>query len=134
MINVNNNINAKHYYSHKLYFNINYTYNNCINTPILIIKDKFGCIIMKNKIASDQKYANEILFSQIKNDLKDLCCDNFGNYFLQTFLDIITFDNLNEFLDLISKDFFDICISPQGSSIIQKLIDKISFTPILINK
>ena len=132
--NVNNNIDVNNYYSHKLYFNINYTYYNCINTPILIIKDKFGCIAMTNKIASDQKYANEILFPLIKNNLKDLCCDNLGNYFLQTFLDIITFDNLNEFLDLISKDFFDICLSPQGSRIIQKLIDKISFTPILINK
>ena len=37
-------------------------------------------------------------------------------------------------MNLISKDFFDICISPQGSRIIQKLIDKISFTQILINK
>ena len=51
--------------------------------------------MMKNKISSDPNYANEILFPQIKNNLKDLCCDNFGNYFLQSYLDIITFDNLN---------------------------------------
>ena len=30
--------------------------------------------MMKNKILSDPNYANEILFSQIKNDLSDLCC------------------------------------------------------------
>ena len=99
-----------------------------------MIKDKSGCMMMKNKILSDPSYANEILFPQIQNDLKDLCCDNFGNYFLQTFLDIITFDNLNKFLDLISKDFIEICTSSQGTRVIQKIIDKISFTPILINK
>ena len=113
---------------------LNYNKNNSNNSQILMIKDKFGCMMMKNKIASDPNYANEILFPQILKDLKDLCCDNFGNYFLQTFLDIITFDNLNKFLDLITKGFTDICISPQGTRVIQKIVDKISFTPMLINK
>lgn len=134
MNNVNNNIFNNNYYVNKINFNINYTHYNYTNPQSLIIKDKFGCIIMKNKIVSDPNYANEILFPQIKNDLKDLCCDNFGNYFLLTFLDVINFNNLNEFLDLITNDFLDICISPQGARIIQKFIDKISFTPILINK
>ena len=126
--------NNYYYYQNRGHMNINFTNNNTLKSQVLIIKDKTGCMMMKNKILSDPNYANEILFSQIKDDLPDLCCDNFGNYFLQTFLDIISFDNLNKFLDLITKDFTNICTSPQGTRVIQKIVEKISFTPMLINK
>ena len=126
--------NNYYYYPNRVNMNINYTNNKSFNSQVLIIKDKFGCMMLKNKIMSDPNYANEILFLQIKEDLPDLCCDNFGNYFIQAFLDIISFDNLNKFLDLISKDFTSICTSPQGTRVIQKIVEKISFTPMLINK
>ena len=126
--------NNYYYYPNRVNMNINYTNNKSFNSQVLIIKDKFGCMMLKNKILSDPNYANEILFPQIKQDLPDLCCDNFGNYFMQAFLDIISFDNLNKFLDLISKDFTSICTSPQGTRVIQKIVEKISFTPMLINK
>ena len=126
--------NNYYYYPNRVNMNINYTNNKSFNSQALIIKDKFGCMMMKNKIMSDPNYANEILFPQIKQDLPGLCCDNFGNYFMQAFLDIISFDNLNKFLDLISKDFTSICTSPQGTRVIQKIVEKISFTPMLINK
>ena len=103
-------------------------------SPVCLIKDKFGCIMMKSKVVSDPYYANEILFHQIKNDLKDLCFDNFGNYFIQSYLDVISFDNLNTFLNLITDNFTDICLSFYGTRIIQKIIDKIFFIPILLNK
>ena len=123
-----------YYYPNRVNMNINYTNNKSFNSQVLIIKDKFGCMMLKNKIMSDPNYANEILFPQIKEDLPDLCCDNFGNYFMQAFLDIISFDNLNKFLYLISKDFTGVCTSPQGTRVIQKIVEKISFTPMLINK
>ena len=110
------------------------TKSSHFNSQTMIIKDKLGSIVMKNKIISDPNFANEILFPQIKNDLVDLCCDNFGNYFLQTFFDVINFENLSTFLDLISEDFTVICLSPQGTRVIQKLIEKIAFIPMLINK
>ena len=68
-----------YYYPNRVNMNINYTNNKSFNSQVLIIKDKFGCVMMKNKILSDPNYANEILFPQIKEDLQDLCCDNFGN-------------------------------------------------------
>ena len=128
--NIFNIIKTNNYF----YSNKNISTTNAHNTIILKIKDKYGCMVMKNKILSEPNYANEILFPQIKNDLVDLSCHNYGNYFLQEFLDIISFENLNTFLDLISKDFIKISISPHGTRVIQKLIDKISFIPILINK
>ena len=131
----NNIIKINNFYPNENDINLKIQNHNKVNiNPITLIKDKFGCIMMKNKILSDPNYANEILFPQIKNNLKDLCCDNFGNYFLQSYLDIITFDNLNTFLNSLNDNFTEICLSPYGTRIIQKIIDKISFTPILINK
>ena len=131
----NNIIKINNFYPNENDINLKIQNHNKLNiNPITLIKDKFGCIMMKNKILSDPNYANEILFPQIKNNLKDLCCDNFGNYFLQSYLDIITFDNLNTFLNSLNDNFTEICLSPYGTRIIQKIIDKIAFTPILINK
>ena len=131
----NNIIKINNFYPNENDINLNIQNHNKVNiNPITLIKDKFGCIMMKNKILSDPNYANEILFPQIKTNLKDLCCDNFGNYFLQSYLDIITFDNLNTFLNSLNDNFTEICLSPYGTRIIQKIIDKIAFTPILINK
>ena len=131
----NNIIKINNFYPNENDINLKIQNHNKLNiNPITLIKDKFGCIMMKNKILSDPNYANEILFPQIKNNLKDLCCDNFGNYFLQSYLDIITFDNLNTFLNSLNDNFTEICLSPYGTRIIQKIIDKITFTPILINK
>ena len=131
----NNIIKINNFYPNENDINLKIQNHNKVNiNPITLIKDKFGCIMMKNKILSAPNYANEILFPQIKNNLKDLCCDNFGNYFLQSYLDIITFDNLNTFLNSLNDNFTEICLSPYGTRIIQKIIDKITFTPILINK
>ena len=131
----NNIIKINNFYPNENDINLKIQNHNKVNiNPITLIKDKFGCIMMKNKILSDPNYANKILFPQIKTNLKDLCCDNFGNYFLQSYLDIITFDNLNTFLNSLNDNFTEICLSPYGTRIIQKIIDKIAFTPILINK
>ena len=131
----NNIIKINNFYPNENDINLKIQNHNKVNiNPITLIKDKFGCIMMKNKILSDPNYANEILFPQIKTNLKYLCCDNFGNYFLQSYLDIITFDNLNTFLNSLNDNFTEICLSPYGTRIIQKIIDKIAFTPILINK
>ena len=132
----NNIIKINNFYPNE---NDNYLNNHQSNNQkklqiISLIKDSFGCMLVKNKIMEDPSYANEILFHQIKNDLNDLCCDNFGNYFLQSFLDIITFDNLNIFLNSINNNFTEICMSSYGTRVIQKIIDKISYTPILLNK
>ncbi len=113
-----------------------YEYSNeeILNLSIELIKEQVGCRFMQEKIKNDHNFANELLFPKIQNNLKELSCDSFGNYFLQAFIEILTFDNINKLFDLIQKDFTDICISPHGTRVIQKLIEKISSTPILINK
>ena len=134
----NNNMNISNM-SMKNTFSLNknvyeLTDEEILNSPIKIINDQLGCRFMQEKIKSNQNFANELLFPKIKYNLKEICCDNFGNYFLQALIDILSFDNINKFFDMTQNDFTDICVSPHGTRVIQKLIDKISATPILMNR
>ena len=135
---INNNINMSN-------MNINNTFSlnknvyeltdeEILNSPIKIINDQLGCRFMQEKIKSNHNFANELLFPKIKYNLKEICCDNFGNYFLQVLIDILSFDNINKFFDMTQNDFTAICVSPHGTRVIQKIIDKISATPILMNR
>ena len=133
----NNNITENSNNNNHNSSNVNYyEYSNeeILNLSIELIKEQVGCRFMQEKIKNDHNFANELLFPKIQNYLKELSCDSFGNYFLQAFIEILTFDNINKVFDLIQNDFTDICISPHGTRVIQKLIEKISSTPILINK
>ena len=137
--NINNNYNI--YNNSKAnnspFINKNFyelTDEEIINMSSNLIKDQLGCRFMQEKIKSNHQFANELLFPKIKYNIKDLCCDSFGNYFWQALIDILSFDNINKFFDITQNDFTEICISPHGTRVIQKIIDKISATPILMNR
>ena len=137
--NITNNTNIYNDYkgNNSQFLNKNFyelTDEEIINMSSSLIKDQLGCRFMQEKIKSNHQFANELLFPKIKYNLKDLCCDNFGNYFLQVLVDILSFDNINKFFDITQNEFTEICISPHGTRVIQKIIDKISATPILMNR
>ena len=117
----NNNINLLP--SNKSFYD--YTDDELIQYSIILIKDQSGCRFLQEKIKINQNFANEKLFQGIKYYLKELSCDPFGNYFLQALLDILTYDNIDEFLNFIKQDFLYICISPHGTRVIQRIIEKI---------
>ena len=152
--NPNNNINEMNFNNFNFDYNFNgfndninrinmlplnksfydYTDDELIQYAIPLIKDQSGCRFLQDKIKENQNFANESLFPQIKNNIKELCCDPFGNYFLQVLIDCLSFDNMNLLLDLIQNEFTNICICPHGTRVMQKIIEKISLIPDLMNK
>ena len=135
--NINKNIHNNIYNQNEDIQNKNfydYSDEEILNLSIKLINDQFGCRFMQEKIKADPNFANEFLFPKIKYNLKELCCDCFGNYFMQLLVDILSFDNINKFFDMTQNVFTEICISPHGTRVIQKIIDKISATPILMNR
>ena len=124
--NRNPNIHNKNFYE--------YTDEEILNMSVLLINDQYGCRFMQEKIKQNHHFANELLFPKIKYNLKEICCDCFGNYFFQVLIDILSFDNINKFFDMTQNDFTEISISPHGTRVIQKIIEKISATPILLNR
>ena len=111
-----------------------YTEEEILQYAIPLIKDQSGCRFLQEKLKSNKYFVNEKLFPQIKDNLKELACDSFGNYFLQVLLDILSFDNLVKILDLFKKDFTSICTCSHGTRVIQKLVEKVSSDSILLNK
>ena len=101
---------------------------------ISLVKTQSGSKLLKEKLLSNHKFANESLFPKIKNDLKDICCDFFGNSLINSLLDVLTYENINLFLSLISDYLYEICLTEPGSRVVQKLIEKIYGFPLLLNK
>ena len=102
-----------------------YTEDDLIKYAIPLIKDQSGCRFLQEKIKSNENFMENKLFPSIKNDIFELGCDAFGNYFLQALLDIFSYENLNLFLDLIKNKFKDMCTNQHGTRVIQKIIDKV---------
>ena len=121
----NNNININNI------VDINsFTSKNLLN----LIKTQSGFQLLKEKSLNDHKFANEILFPKMKDILKDICIDFFGNCLMQTLLDILTYDNIDVFISYTDESLYDICLTEPGSRLIQKLIEKINSQPLLLNK
>ena len=132
-----NNFNQKD--SNKTNNNINrnnFLDNNSLTSSQIInlIKTQSGCQLLKEKLLNDHKFANEILFPKIKNNLKDICIDFFGNCLIQILLDSLTYDNIDAFISYIEESLYDICLTEPGSRVIQKLIENIYNHPFLLNK
>ena len=112
----------------------NYTDSSLAKISPYLIKEQSGCRFIQEKIQSNPSFANDLLFPELKNSLSELICDQFGNYLFQVLLDVLSFENLSEFLTLTQQSFFQICTSCHGTRVIQKLVDKVSSSPILLNK
>ena len=111
-----------------------YTEDDILKYVIPLIKDQSGCRFLQEKIKLEQSFMINKLFPSIKNNLFELGCDAFGNYFLQGLLDIFSLDNLELFLDLIKNFFKNMCINLYGSRVIQKTIEKVASNKNLVSK
>ena len=135
--NSNNNKNSENTFNHQ---NIglenykNYSDTSLAKIAPFLIKDQSSCRFIQEKIQMNPSFANDLLFPQLKNSLQELICDQFGNYFFQVLFDVLSFENISEFLTLTQQFFFQICTSSHGTRVIQKLIDKVTASPILLNK
>ena len=104
------------------------------NNLVYLTKTQSGCQTLKNKIISDPIYANEILFPNIINNLKEICKNFFGSSMIQTLLQVLKPENLDLFITQISEDISEICLTESGSLVLQALIGKIKDNNYLISK
>ena len=108
--------------------------NELSKMSLKLLRTQVGCLLLQEKSIVDHKFANELLFPEIKNNLKEICCNLFSNNLIQVLIDILTFDNLDKFLFSIKYDILNICLNEYGSRVIQKLIERIHDYPVLVNK
>ena len=125
----NNNIKNSQYYN-------NHINNNNINNKnyIYLAKTQSGSKFLQEKILLNKEFANDILYPELKNNLKEIYNDIYGASLLQILFKQLRYENLNSFLTLIKDDMNEICLTEQGSHVIQSLIENIKEHPLLINK
>ena len=119
-----------------------YNIHNNFTLPKLspyLIKEQNWSRYLQQLINSDKYFSNEIFFPFIKNqysqnDLKDLICDQFGNYLFQSLIETLNPLNLSEFLNMINNDLYQISINNYGTRVIQKLISVIKNNDSFLSK
>ena len=83
--------------------NYEYTEEDFLKYAIPLIKDQSGCRFLQEKIKTEKSFMEDKLFPSIKDNLFELGCDAFGNYFLQALIDIFSIENLNLFLSKMEE-------------------------------
>ena len=111
-----------------------YSDDDIIKYAIPLIKDQSGCRFLQERIKLNKSFMIEKLFPSIQNNLFELGCDAFGNYFLQALIDIFSVDKLTLFLDLIKNFFTKMCTNQHGTRVIQKIIEQVSLNQTLVAK
>ena len=127
----------------ELYLNQNIDYEKIPKDEIIkncnyICKNQKGCRYLQQLLDENHKLASSKIFYLIKNNIKDISTDSFGNYFVQKVIKYLNNNQIKEILNNINKNFLDICFNQHGTRVIQKLIDKIQnddslFTNISLN-
>ena len=135
-IYITNNIiqnNIIYYFPSSPYYNYPYSENPSLNY-VNMAKTQTGSKFLQEKILLDNKFANDILFQEIKNNLKEICTNIFGSSLFRILFKQLRYENLNLFLSLIQNDLHEICLTEPGSHTIQYLIENIHQNPLLLNK
>ena len=114
-----NNQNSKLQISQQDIIIINSLYNE-----IDIQKNQINCRYLQNKIITDPKYSNEILFPFLFQNIVSLINSQYGNLIYQSFIEVLNAKNLFIFLTIIKNNFNEISKSSNGTRVIQKLIEK----------
>ena len=117
----------------------NYSNNNRIthinkNNYVNLTLTQSGSKFLQEKILLDNEFANDILYQEIKNNLKEICHNIYGASLIRVLLKQLRYENLDSFLSLINNDIYDICLTEYGSYAIQSLIENIHKYPLLLNK
>ena len=132
------NSNLNQYYNYNKmntkYSNRYYNYNINRKNYIHLAKTQTGCKFLQENILIDNKFANDILYQEIKNNLREISLNIFGASTLGVLLKMLRYGNLNSFITLLKDDINDICLTEPGSHVVQSLISNILEYPLLLNK
>ena len=103
--------------------NLNYLINNIDK----ITESQSGCRLLQNKLQQNPSSASNFYQSmKIKNILKKLSIDSFGNYLIQKLLEHLSNDLIQDFFNnIICPSFMEIALNPHGSRVIQKILGRI---------
>lgn len=114
----------------------NYSDASLAQIAPFLVKEQTGCRYIQEKVQSSPQFANTLLFPFLVKAqcIPELVCDQFGNYLFQVLIDVLSELNLTNFVVTITPVLYQICVSPHGTRVIQKLIETIALYPSLVKQ
>ncbi|KAL2537318.1 putative pumilio-like protein 8 [Forsythia ovata] len=95
----------------------------------LVAKDQYGCRFLQKKFEGGNPEEIEFIFSEVKDYVRELMVDQFGNYLMQKFFEICNEQQMNEILVLLNSDersLVAICLDMHGTRAMQKLLEHLT--------
>jgi len=134
--NINNNININNSYNknnksknvkESKYSNMSLM--EIINKLDAMAKKQQGCRFLENLIKTNEnshEIINNIFYPKLYwTKLLQLCIDLFGNYFVQTMIPKLNYQNLVSFTNLVNENLLKLCLNTYGTRVVQALIENI---------
>ena len=98
----------------------------------LLGKDQGACRYLQNLLDDHPLETIQYLYDPLCENILQLITDQFGNYLIQKIIIYLNEEQLFKILQIISKNFFEICINTYGTRVLQKIIECLK-TPKLSN-
>jgi hypothetical protein len=100
--------------------------NDIIENCISVCKEQAGCRILQKKLDENPQIAVDVIYPKIRDHIKELSNDQFGNYFVQKIIEYITNEQLEDLLtNKIATIFRELSLNQHGTRVIQKIFEKI---------
>jgi hypothetical protein len=90
-----------------------------------LCRNQGGCRHLQ-KVLEQYPQKSIDFYEQLHDKIFDLSLDSFGNYFIQKLLEYLPINLLTTiFVESFAKDFLSLCVSPHGTRVIQKFLDRV---------
>ena len=130
--NINNNMNI---YKNDKSKNVkeskysNMSLMEIISKLEVMAKKQQGCRFLENLINTNEnsrEIINNIFYPKLYwTKLLQLCIDLFGNYFVQTMIPKLNYQNLVSFTNLVNENLLKLSLNAYGTRVVQALIENI---------
>ena len=98
----------------------------------LLGKDQGACRYLQNLLDDHPLETIQYLYDPLCENILQLITDQFGNYLIQKIILYLNEEQLFKIMQIISQNFFEICINTYGTRVLQKIIECLK-TPKLSN-
>ena len=98
----------------------------------LLGKDQGACRYLQNLLDDHPLETIQYLYDPLCENILQLITDQFGNYLIQKIILYLNEEQLFKIMQIISQNFFEICINTYGTRVLQKMIECLK-TPKLSN-
>ncbi|MCQ2818272.1 MAG: hypothetical protein MJ252_13475 [archaeon] len=113
--------------------NPNFSIDEIVSNCYMLVKEQFGCRLLQRIIDENPHETSIIFYNKIKENIVELSCQLFGNYFIQKIIENVSMKEIEEIQGKLLPNFFSLlCTNQHGTRVIQALIKRIKDNEILL--